>query len=579
MAATLSINTPTAPPTWALLQRQLIAAESQACEEFYARFFDGRGYLKCLPRWGGNDGPDDAIENCTGWPILHAIGGCDSVLEMAKQAWEGHILQYTEARTVDVPFAREGMYYKEFSVMFDFFHHQEGLVVLNLQGFSDPYDDRMQKRLRRFSGFYMDEDPQAKNYDPERRIIRSMFTGSRGPLLRKATALDWAGDPIDVDNFPDPKHGERNWDEMLAHFEEYTDVVGDHPLNLQATSLAANAYACTGDEKYRDWLIEYVDAWCERTAANDGIIPSNIGLDGTIGGECDGKWYGGCYGWGFTVTVPQTGAKANRNIVSRAVIGFGNALLVTGQQKYIDVWRNMLATINANAKEVDGQTVYPSMYGDDGWYAYGPHPYSAGALQTYLWSMDPNDRALADNAWIRYLEGDNPDYPVAALENALEQLRGRVEGMRAENATDDTRLSDDTLQFNPAVINSLVELMLGGHTPSFGETLHVRLRYFDPDRGRAGIPEDVAALIEGLTDDEVVVNLVNTSPVNPRTLIVQAGAYAEHQFTSVTSDAGDEIAIDESSFRVKLAPGAGAKLTIKMQRYQNPPTFSFPWDR
>ena len=101
-----------------------------------------------------------------------------------------------------------------------------------------------------------------------------------------------------------------------------------------------------------------------------------------------------------------------------------------------------------------------------------------------------------------------------------------------------TLLSDDTLQFNPAVINSLVELMLGGHTPTFGETLHVRLRYFDPDRGRAGIPEDVGALIESLKDDEVVVNLVNTSPVNPRTLIVQAGAYAEHQITSATSDAG-----------------------------------------
>ena len=57
---------------------------------------------------------------------------------------------------------------------------------------------------------------------------------------------------------------------MLAHFEEYTDVGGDHPLNLQTTSLAANAYACTGDEKYRDSLIEYVDAWCTRTADNDG---------------------------------------------------------------------------------------------------------------------------------------------------------------------------------------------------------------------------------------------------------------------------------------------------------------------
>ena len=37
----------------------------------------------------------------------------------------------------------------------------------------------------------MDEDPQAKNYDPERKLIRSMFNGSRGPLLREATA--WTG--------------------------------------------------------------------------------------------------------------------------------------------------------------------------------------------------------------------------------------------------------------------------------------------------------------------------------------------------------------------------------------------------
>ena len=30
--------------------------------------------------------------------------------------------------------------------------------------------------------------------------------------------------------------------------------------------------------------------------ANDGVIPSNIGLDGTVGGKCGRKWYGGTYG-------------------------------------------------------------------------------------------------------------------------------------------------------------------------------------------------------------------------------------------------------------------------------------------
>ena len=56
-----------------------------------------------------------------------------------------------------------------------------------------------------------------------------MFNGSRGPLLRKATALDWAGDPIEVEGRFRAGHGERTYEEMLEHFRDYTDVVGDHP--------------------------------------------------------------------------------------------------------------------------------------------------------------------------------------------------------------------------------------------------------------------------------------------------------------------------------------------------------------
>ena len=105
---TLAIETPLPPPNWALLERELIRAQTLACEAFFDRYFDERGYLICIPRWGGNDGPDDAIENLTGWPILHALGASDSILEMYKLAWEGHLLQYTEAKTVEVPIAREG---------------------------------------------------------------------------------------------------------------------------------------------------------------------------------------------------------------------------------------------------------------------------------------------------------------------------------------------------------------------------------------------------------------------------------------------------------------------------------------
>ena len=243
----VAVETPMAPPRWALLERELIRAETLACQEFFKRYFDERGYLLCFPRWGGDDGLDDAAENLAHWPELHALGAPDVVLDLYKRGWEGHLSQYTEAKTVEAPFARDGMYYREFPVMFDWAHNGEGFCAFFLQGLSDPYDPDFQRRTRRFAGLYMNEDPLAQNYDPEHRLIRSMFNGSRGPMLRKTTALDWVGDPFEVEGRFVPAHGERNYQEMLDHFKDYNDVVGDHPLNLGTTTLALNAYMFSGE--------------------------------------------------------------------------------------------------------------------------------------------------------------------------------------------------------------------------------------------------------------------------------------------------------------------------------------------
>lgn len=578
-SSVLTVQTPTTPPAWALYERQLIKAQTAACERIFSRYFDQLGYLKCVPRWGGNDGSDDAIENLAGWPVLHALGASDSILEMYKLGWEGHILQYTEAKTVEVELARDGMLYKEFPVSLDWFHHGESLSVFNLQGLSDPHDHAFMTRVRRYAGLYMDEDQQAKNYDPVHKIIRSLFNGSRGPLLRKATALDWAGDPFEAEGRYDAAHGERNFDEMLAHFEDYTDVVGDHPINLAATTLALNAYLATGEAKYRNWLLEYVDAWARRAADNNGILPSNIGLDGKIGGEIEGKWYGGCYGWGFTVVVPQTGELSDRNALYRGIAGFGNALLITGDRSYIDVWRKMLAAVNSNTKTVDGKTLYPHMYGDDGWYGYDETPYNQGAPDVYYWSMDKADRKfLPPSEWLEFLDGDRPNFPVAAMELEFESIRSKMKGVEEDTTSRDTRLSDNTLQFNTANNTCLAQLMLGALTPRYGEPLHARVRYFDPEKRRAGIPEDVAALVEGLTDTTTTLSLVNINPVEARKLIVQAGAYGEHRVTSVELD-GEVYSMDQPFFTVKLDPGAGSRLVIHHDRYANQPTMAHPWDR
>ena len=171
------------------------------------------------------------------------------------------------------------MYYKEFIVQSDWMHHGEGLQLFNRMGLSVPTDAKYQARARRFAGFYMGEDPEAPNYDPAHKIIRSMVNGSRGPMLRKATALDWVGDPFDVTGF-DALHGESTFDQFLAHYEEYGDVVGDHFLNLVATTLPMNAYLIAGEPKYKKWIVEYMDAWLDRMKQNSGIIPSFVDLDG-----------------------------------------------------------------------------------------------------------------------------------------------------------------------------------------------------------------------------------------------------------------------------------------------------------
>ena len=577
---TLEVNVPMAPPAWAVLERELLRQNTAACEEFYAKYFDERGYLLCVERWGGDDGPDDAIENVNDWPILHALGASNRVRDMYKHAWEGHLRQFTEAKTVDVPFARDGMYYKEFPVMFDWVHNGEGLTVFDLQGLGDPNDVAFRQRVRRFAGFYLNEDPGAQNYDPRHKIIKSLFNGSRGPLMRKATGLDWAGDPIEVKGRFKPRHGEDTYKQMVEHFKDYNDIVGDHPQNMGATSLALNAYMLSHEAKYRKWLLEYVDAWRERTIRNDGIIPTNIGLDGKIGGETDGKWYGGVYGWGFSVRDPGSGQLAHRNTHGLGITGFANALLLTGDQKYVDVWRNMINKVNEQGKVINGKKMYPRMYGDDGWYNFVPAKYASGAMEIYYYSMRDDDRArVAGNGWLKFLDGKDPGYPERALQGEFAAIRKKVQGIRNDDTTPDTRLSDDPMPLNPCSVDSLIHLMLGGIHPGHkGAPLHCRVRYFDPVNRRAGLPEGVAALVEKLSADQTTLVLVNTDQSQAREVIVQGGGYGEHRLESITVG-GKQTKVGASKFSVRLAPGTGTRIVIDVQRYANQPTMLQPWDQ
>jgi hypothetical protein len=590
-AAAFAIATPMDPPEWALLERELLAAHTDACVRFFHRYFNqATGWLETTERWGGDDGPDDAIENVNDWPHLYALGADPVLKEMYTKAYEGHVRQYTAAKSTDVPMAKGGMYFKEFPTQFDWQHNAEGLTVFNLMPLGDPYSRIYRQRVKRFAGFYMDEDPGAPNYDPKLRLIRSMLNGSRGPLLRPATALDWTGDPIDVRNrFPSLGHGESSYKMMLAHFQDYGDVVGDHPINLIATTLATNAYLLTHEAKYKQWVLDYCDAWAMRARENGGIIPSKVGLDGKIGGP-EHKWWAGTYGWGFSPIVPQTGKRQDRNLAPRCVVGFMNAYLLSkGDDKYLDVWRQTAAKFNAAAKMVDGTLEAPTMYGDNGFYSFKPGKYRLNFLEIYALSMKASDRAMCEQTgWYDFLEGRNPGYPVQALRAGLTRMRTRMQKVDGDSTSADMRLADSALEYNPAAVAALTQLIEAGlyiqhpgwarTTPGQGGALlFSRLRYFDPARRRAGLPPDVAVLIDGWGPDSLTATFVNISPSEARSVIVQGGAYAEHQIVSV-SDGKMTLAVNAPHFPLRLAPGAGARLTVRMQRFVNDPTLSFPWE-
>ncbi len=574
----LAIDTPMAAPEWARLERQVLAENVPACLEFEKKYYDDRGYLQCFIRWGADDGPDDAFENFANWPELHALGASDDIIQTCLFTWNGMLRQYTEAKTVETPITRQGMYYKDFCVQADWMHHGEALRTFNRLGLSVPTLPIYQERARRFAALYMGDDPEAPNYDPKLKLIRSMLNGSRGPMLRKATALDWVGDPFDPAPF-ERGHGESTFAQFLAHYQEYGDVVGDHFLNLVATTLPTDAYLLANEAKYKRWLVDYMDAWLARMKANGGVIPSYVALDGKIGGF-ENKWWGNAYGWGFSPVNPVTGRRENRNRIPRALVGFNDALLVTGDQKYVDAWRTMAEAINSHARSVDGRKEYPTMFGADGWYGWQRTPWNVGAVELWYWSQRADDLArVGDNGWVNFIEGTNPGYPETALRRDLASIARKVAQFRADHRPPEKLLADNMLEMNPAATAALLELMWGALPPGRdGGLLNARVRYFDPEHHRAGIPADVGALVSELGDKRAVVTLVNLNSTEARTVIVQGGAYGEHQFETVECN-GKTEPVNSPDFTVRLAPGAGARLTLAMRRYTNAPTVQFPWDR
>jgi hypothetical protein len=576
------------PPPWAVLERQLFAALDQSVYPFLERYAHPDGTLIWRDTLHGRDGADDFYESSYNWPLLYLLGGGEHLLTLGIRQWEAITRQVAALKPL-------GQVYQEYERGYDWFHQGESNLYFYFLCLAAPHRPEHRERARRFAGLYLNDDPAAPNYDAERRLIRAPHNGSAGPR----------------EGFSDAVHPRYGWSAGMARYglpfhdvpgiTQYDDLKepalarrmgtamqqrmgrGDVPANLAATSLVANAYLLTGDERYRQWVVVYAGAWVERARRNTaagGLLPDNVGLSGEIGEYTGGKWYGGLYGW----TWPH----GFYNIAMAAIVAAGNAHLLTQDPVYLDFARTQIDAIMALGEQRDPfaepmslrehwaahfaaltaparSFLVPYRHGDAGWFDYQP---LAPMYPTAIWgiSLDPADwdrierlraaeqpldwrRVFAfrtkedaghEPPWLRFLAGDNPTYPEQILRASLGLVHWRLDRIRADTA-DLARVNiHHWQQHNPVLTEALIQLTLGAPPPIYnGGLLYAPLRYFDADRRRPGLPPDVAALVTKVTRDALEVHLVNLSPTASRAAILQAGTFGEHRFDDVRYTALD----------------------------------------
>ena len=201
-------------------------------------------------------------------------------------------------------------------------------------------------------------------------------------------------------------------------------------------------------------------------------------------------------------------------------------------------------------------------------------------------------------ARFQYYDGRNPSWPEDILRAEYQLAVETLEAMRRDERDAAAIIADNRSPPHAVLTKGLTQVALGAPESVYnGGLLRATVRYFDPDRARPGLPPDVSALVDDLAPDRVGIQLVNVGTTATRTVIVQAGAFCEHQFTAVRyreeSRAGpvrdprawmreeraytDRTAsVDGTYFTVRLPPATRIRLDVGLNRFVKPTDLCFP---
>jgi len=632
---TIKATKVSAPPAWALLERRLMAVMEEAAYAMIDKYTERGGALFY------KDALDDLYEVDYNWGLFYAMGAGEKILDLAHEHWNAvtrnnddgivHRQKQYEymSKSAIMSIGQQGhkeWYNAEEPGGAEWHHLGEANMSFYDFGVADPTVSETVRRARRFAGFYLGEDPEAPLWDPNHKLIRSPVQTSTGPYHQTNLdhAINWLqGGRVPTQRYygvraslyPMVKDLEPDWYENPKRAKEIVGLFdkivlnSDTPNNLGSTALITNAYLYTGDEKYKKWVLDYVEVWMDRIRQNDGIIPDNVGPTGKIGENREGVWWGNLYGWN---------CYSGYNIMFHSLnIAAECAQLLSGDNGYLDLMRSQIKVLMDNAMtRDDGQFISPSRYGPDGWQylQWNPttgreepfrmqelaHLYHASMssddFSLITWVRD-NDQMRDWNAFPRdgeknhgelelsrfqYYDGKNPDWPMKVLSTQYEQVIEAYDKIKDETDDFEVLITENRYPTNPVLTKGLTQIMFGAPQSGYnGGLLRATVRYFDADAVRPGLPPDVAALVDELRPNGVGVQLVNTGFEHTRRVIVQAGAFGEHNFTEVAyMDASGGAArqtVHGKYFTVDLPPSASIRLDAGLRRFVNQPSYAFPW--
>lgn len=591
------------PPNWAVRQRHLFDLMDRAAVRFVKHATRPDGTLIQRTEWTSMDGTDNGYEAFLSFPLFYILGGNEYIHSVARKEWDAITWQYANYGTVD----------REFVTGFDWFHSSESYTYIYYLAMANPEHFIDRNRALRYAAMYMGEDPLAPNWDPERKMIRGPLNGSHGPRFI-TTRVDWdyhrpilANYLCPFEDLPGVDSSDPNFkvdwtdDEI---FEKVLTLINermtrcDVPLNLSATSMITNAYLYTGEKKYKQWVLDYLQKWVEHRDANNGIMPDNVGPNGQTGELNKGKWWGGYYGWRW-----PHGA---RNVVEPAFVAGSCAALMTGDMSHLDLCRSQLDMLWSQRREVDGTIMVPARHGDQGWFDFrapDPHFY----IHLHYLSQSDEDLARLDevfpsrenfgglpddwgagkagicppNAWSAFVEGKNPQFPEQVIDTTFSSVCRALDRLEADDTDPETRECYHFQKLCPVLPEGLVQLAMGTPAAVYnGGLLQAHVRYFDPALKRAGLPPHVAALVDQVREDGAHVTLVNTDPVVSHSVLLQAGSFGEHEFTDVTGDDGCDgdkrVAVNAQHLLVELGPAAQIKIDLGMRRFAHQPSYNSP---